>query len=198
MAKVTSPLQSYDASGQIGKMAVHFNWKGIHAIRTYVIPTNPKTAAQITVRGYFTQSVAFWHGTQTTEDENAAWKRWIERIRKPWTALNCYVSLRVAALTKGHAFPELKSHTDRGTTSTSILFSIDGEGVEALTFRAYYGLTMTYTPNYQAGVWNDAEQRWDFTLSPCTPNTNYYYYVKCMTVDNDAQTGLFKKKTLAA
>lgn len=47
MAKVTAPLMSMDASGQIGKALV-FQKGG--QVRQYVVPANPQTTAQMTVR----------------------------------------------------------------------------------------------------------------------------------------------------
>lgn len=47
MAKVTAPLMSMDASGQIGKALV-FQKGG--QVRQYVVPANPKTTAQMAVR----------------------------------------------------------------------------------------------------------------------------------------------------
>ncbi len=46
MAKVTGPLFSLSASGQIAKTLVFMKWKGIADVRKYVIPANPNTAAQ--------------------------------------------------------------------------------------------------------------------------------------------------------
>lgn len=47
MAKVTAPLMSMDASGQIGKALV-FQKGG--QVRQYVVPANPQTTSQMTVR----------------------------------------------------------------------------------------------------------------------------------------------------
>jgi len=47
MAKATAPLMSMDASGQIGKTLV-FQKGG--TVRRYVVPANPNTTAQRTVR----------------------------------------------------------------------------------------------------------------------------------------------------
>ncbi|MEI7961339.1 MAG: hypothetical protein WCI04_03305 [archaeon] len=46
MAKVTGPLFSMSASGQLGKAIVHFGWKGLNVVRQYVIPSNPQSATQ--------------------------------------------------------------------------------------------------------------------------------------------------------
>lgn len=50
MAKVTGPLFSMTASGQLGKAIVYASWKGIEYVREYLIPANPKTANQGDVR----------------------------------------------------------------------------------------------------------------------------------------------------
>lgn len=46
MAKLTGPLLSFGARGQIGKTMVTSNWRGIDYARQYVIPANPRTTAQ--------------------------------------------------------------------------------------------------------------------------------------------------------
>lgn len=61
MAKVNAPLFSFNASGQLAKSLVYGGWKGLDVVRSYVIPANPKTAAQVTQRGYFTAAVAAIH-----------------------------------------------------------------------------------------------------------------------------------------
>ncbi|MBA7536651.1 hypothetical protein ES705_28915 [subsurface metagenome] len=64
MAKLKAPLLSLGASGAIGKTLVFFPWKGIDAVREYVVPSNPKTAPQNTQRGYLTAAVAAIHAAQ--------------------------------------------------------------------------------------------------------------------------------------
>lgn len=46
MAKLTGPLMSFGASGQIGKALVIGDWRGIKYARQYVRPANPQTVAQ--------------------------------------------------------------------------------------------------------------------------------------------------------
>lgn len=46
MAKLTGPLLSFGARGQIGKAMVTASWRGISYARQYVIPSNPRTTAQ--------------------------------------------------------------------------------------------------------------------------------------------------------
>ena len=52
-AKVTGPLFSMSAKGSVGKAMVHFVWKGIHVVRQWLIPSNPKVPDQGDVRIVF-------------------------------------------------------------------------------------------------------------------------------------------------
>lgn len=61
MAKLKGPLMSLGASGQLAKTLVFFPWKGLNIAREYVIPSNPKTANQVTQRGYMTTMVDAIH-----------------------------------------------------------------------------------------------------------------------------------------
>ena len=68
MAKLKGPLLSLGASQQLAKTLVFFPWKGLDVVREYVIPTNPKSTAQTTQRGYLTEAVAFIHTCQSLPD----------------------------------------------------------------------------------------------------------------------------------
>lgn len=46
MAKITGPLLSMSARGQLGKAMVVSKWRGIAYARSYVKPANPRTTAQ--------------------------------------------------------------------------------------------------------------------------------------------------------
>jgi len=46
MAKVNSPLNSFNASGKIADSLVFFSWKGINVVRRWLKPSNPKSTAQ--------------------------------------------------------------------------------------------------------------------------------------------------------
>ncbi len=46
MAKVTGPLMSMSASGKLGNAIVFFPWKGLHVVREWLKPANPKTGTQ--------------------------------------------------------------------------------------------------------------------------------------------------------
>lgn len=50
MAKVDGPLFSLEARGKIGDAMVFFPWKGIHAVRRWMKPTNPRDVDQKIIR----------------------------------------------------------------------------------------------------------------------------------------------------
>lgn len=60
MAVPTAPLLSFSASGQIAKSMVFSRWKGRPYVRRYVIPSNPKSAAQTATRSVFAWGNAVW------------------------------------------------------------------------------------------------------------------------------------------
>jgi hypothetical protein len=100
MAKVNAPLFSFNAAGKIAKALVYFGWKGLDVVRSYVIPANPKTAAQVTQRGYLTEAVAKIHACLALAvhpldgDDKAAYavlastranpRTWFNEICKVW------------------------------------------------------------------------------------------------------------------
>lgn len=60
MAKVTAPLLSFGASGQIAKTQVYSTWKGRPYVRRHVIPSNPQTVAQTSTRNTFSNASSVW------------------------------------------------------------------------------------------------------------------------------------------
>ncbi len=64
MAKLTAPLFSLSASGKLADALVYFAWKGLAVVRSYAVPSQPQTAAQVTQRGYLTDAVLHIHTAQ--------------------------------------------------------------------------------------------------------------------------------------
>jgi len=102
MAKVTAPLLSFTARGQIAGTLVYFPWKGIDAVRSYVIPANPNSAAQQTQRGYFGDAVDLWHTLGLDADDRTAWNRFATTLPTPQSGFNAfvrdYINLRTGGL----------------------------------------------------------------------------------------------------
>lgn len=73
MAKLTAPLLSMGARGQIGKSMVIGKWRGIDYARQHVVPANPRTTAQTNNRTRFALLREMWKLAPAT-------------VQAPWTA----------------------------------------------------------------------------------------------------------------
>jgi len=61
VSRVTGPLFSLTASGTLSDVITYSQWKGLFYVRTRVIPANPQTASQTSIRGTLTAGVSIWH-----------------------------------------------------------------------------------------------------------------------------------------
>lgn len=64
MAKLKAPLFSFGASGKLAGALVYMPWKGLNNVREYVIPSNPKSDAQIAQRAFMKAMVPAVHAAQ--------------------------------------------------------------------------------------------------------------------------------------
>jgi hypothetical protein len=60
MTRVTGALFSLTASGTIGDILTYSKWKGLPYVRTRVIPANPQTDDQTSIRNTLTAGVSAW------------------------------------------------------------------------------------------------------------------------------------------
>ena len=72
MAKVTGPLLSFGASGQIAQTQVYATWRGIQYVRRHVVPANPQSTGQTQTRSTFSFLSAIYK--QFSADAQAPWK----------------------------------------------------------------------------------------------------------------------------
>lgn len=79
MSKVTAPLLSFSASGQIGKAQVYGAWKGRQYARRYTIPANPQSAEQTLTRNTFSWLNNIYRYMPT--DVLAAWAAYADNLR---------------------------------------------------------------------------------------------------------------------
>jgi hypothetical protein len=98
MSKVTAPLLSFGASGQIAKSLVFGTWKGVPYSRRYVIPSNPRSADQTLTRNSFKFLSDVYKVSPT--NFRATWQRYA--VGKAMTDRNAFIKqnnsmLRVAA-----------------------------------------------------------------------------------------------------
>jgi hypothetical protein len=144
MAKLTGPLMSFGASGQLGKTIVLGAWKGINTARQYVIPSNPRSVGQIAQRAIFSTVVNCWRSVALTALVKAGWNR--------------LASLKTAAVSGFNVFQSnvtrLAAEVPAGSIAISAVFNswddvgivmanLDtmGTGTEAGNFSVLFGAT---------------------------------------------------------
>ncbi|MBA7658130.1 hypothetical protein ES703_66078 [subsurface metagenome] len=152
MAKLKAPLLSLGASGAIGKSIVFFPWKGIDAVREYVIPANPKTDPQILQRSYLTAAVATIHNAEAhTIDplsavDKTAYALYGSTFPTPRTWFNQIVQRWLLAEVNGEKATVYKAgtFTDPATTEITITLRNQVTGGQAGSF--YCGTSKTSMP----------------------------------------------------
>ena len=74
MTRVQGPLFSVTASGTIGDAITYSNWKGLPYVRSRVIPANPQTVSQVSIRTLLTSGVSIWQDAdQVPATSKASW-----------------------------------------------------------------------------------------------------------------------------
>lgn len=194
MAKVTSPLFSMGATGQLGKSLVYMVWKGINDVRSYVIPANPQTAAQQTQRGYFTTAVGLWHSVALNAADKTAMNTWAAQAASPRSGFNQWVDAIVTALKLAHTWNSIYAIVVSAIGAAT--FHIACTGVTAHTYTGKIGLTPS-TMNTTFAVTNTAGA---LSADPAglIASTVYYWYIDDTTASEDARTGIVKTTTAAA
>ena len=178
MAKVKAPLMSLEARGAIGQAVVYFPWKGLNAVRKYVIPTNPKSTAQNTHRARLTSAVSLIHEAiqQATHPLDAADKSavnlWGSTFATPRTWFNQLCKLIVDAQVLGDSSVVL---TDGATTpgAGQLGVSIWNVGNVVGFIKFYYGTTKSCTDGYKDGA--NAVGNWTATITGLTAGIKYYW-----------------------
>ena len=106
MAKVDAPLLSLGATGTIGKALTFCTWKGLNVCKTRPVPSNPKTADQVTQRGHFADAVDKWHSTLYVAADLIAWATRVGKQRLIMTGFNLFVKFFIDVAVSGDTFAE--------------------------------------------------------------------------------------------
>ena len=141
MAKLSAPLLSLGASGQIGKALVAATWKGIAYFRQYVVPANPNTTAQKTQRNLMKAIVLAWRAYITHATSHEAWNVLSGTMAGALSGFNAFVkrAIVVAAADADASFADEGAET-LGTFDIMFKNLDDGaEGDETGTFDAWAG-----------------------------------------------------------
>jgi len=146
MAVLKAPLLSLDARGQFGKAIVYSGWKGIKVGRAHVVPANPKTADQITQRGYVTSVVAAWKNYFIGTEGRAAWNRWALNAVSAMSGFNGFSSqaLKMIAIDPDASFADTMTEIAGNLVKFGMENLDDGAaGDEAGDFEIWAGDTIS-------------------------------------------------------
>lgn len=172
MAKLTAPLLSFGARGKLADTLVYFPWKGIHAVRSYVIPANPNSGAQQTQRGYLTTIVALWHTAALDADDKTAWNRAASVLSSPMSGFNAFMRYFIDRLVAGVTanLPTNGTAVDNGAGSVDV--DVDDSAPNATTASVSWGYSPSSLINTTALAL--AANVWSATLA-VAPNSKLYY-----------------------
>jgi len=94
MSTLTGPLLSFSARKSIGKTIVYSSWKGIPYARQHVVPANPDTADQQSVRTVFAWLQRVWAYSPSLLTQG--WDAYAEG--QPMTGRNAFSKFNVSPL----------------------------------------------------------------------------------------------------
>lgn len=178
MAKLTAPLFSFNARGQLAKTLVYSGWKGIDDVRSYVVPANPRSADQQTQRGYFTDGVDLWHDVGLDEDDVTAWNRAAANAPRPQSGFNAFVASVIALRKSGLAKAALAMGFDGSIADSGagqVDFSVEEDG-SAVSVAFLWGYSPTSLINSVAG--SETANVW--TASNVAVQSNAIVYMKAV------------------
>ncbi len=149
MAKVKAPLFSFSASGKLADTLVYFPWKGIDCVRKWVVPANPKTVAQTTIRGFLSAAVAAIQAAQIAAEnpiadaDVAAYRVLASRLAKPMTWWNtiCKYWIDQAVIAKMSTVYRGGVLTPADTQLGIVLYAADIDVAKITAGNFWYGTT---------------------------------------------------------
>lgn len=189
MAKLKAPLLSLGASGAIGKAIVYFPWKGLDCAREYVVPSNPKTAAQLAHRAILTEAVDGLHEVEAhaahplDETDRSAYALYasIEKSIRTW--FNQVIGRWIIARVNGE-FPMVISDstfTDPATTEITLsLWNMLRPDLNAFIF---WGTSKTSMINSQAC--DSAAGEHEAVMTGFVKGTKYYFQIRATATADD-------------
>ncbi len=193
MAKLKAPLLSFGASGKIAGALVYFPWKGIDAVREYVVPANPRSTLQIAQRAHFESAVDAWHTNAYTDADRIAWNRWAGTLAEIMSGFNAMMRLAIAIYRAASTW-RLCSQVEVDTP-TAVGFDVDVENsLAGQNYRARIGTSKTHFPVTVALV-DDLDNTYSLTWAAGASDIDYYVYLEVQVVVWERCTGIYHVKS---
>jgi hypothetical protein len=172
MAKVVMPLLGISASGQFGKTAVFFPWKGLNCARMYVIPANPQTDGQQAQRAKMTSANDDFHSGNLTAVDITNWRNLAAIAPSPRTYFNSFTEKHIKASIAGEGWLTFRDDLTDSDAAGQIAFSV--KTTTGKTILARYGTSPSYMPNVTTSF-TDTAGTYTKTVSSLSEGVKYYY-----------------------
>ncbi|GAI57182.1 unnamed protein product [marine sediment metagenome] len=197
MAKLKAPLLSFGASGALAKAIVFFPWKGVDAVREYVIPANPKTKPQRDQREHMSNAVDEWHDAKYSAIDVTAWNRFAGTLKAIMSGFNAMVRTFIKEAILDNTWTRLKDmyledvEDDRFTATIAIPSALGDPTI-------HWGTSKTHFPDEAVMPTTDGNKG-TYTITGLTKNTLYYFYCHYgVSGDTYGRTGIYSQRTAAA
>ena len=196
MAKVTAPLFSFGASGQLAQALVYFPFKGLNVVRSHVIPANPNSAAQQVQRGLMTSAVAEWHDAGYTDIDRSAWNRLAGTFGPGLSGFNALVRSFIDEEVAGGTWERIADALVTNITASGWRVNVTKtSGGNAPTIR--YGVSPTFLPNPSVLV-DQTGDDWQADVVGLNPTTLYYWTIDVGAAGVDlGRLGIYTTRTIA-
>jgi len=194
MAKLRAPLFSLGASQKLGDALVYFPWKGINAVREYVIPTNPRSAGQQTQRGHMEDGVDEWHGAAYTAPDATAWDRLAGVAESAMSGFNRFIREFINEAILGNTWTRVRNITFQNVGPNG--FQVRCEKTSGVPSpRCLVGTSKTFF-YYEDVMVDQGGNLWLVNIPNLTTKTLYYVYIYVGASGNNwGRTGIYQQKT---
>lgn len=198
MATLTGPGFSLKASGAVGKTVVFGNWKGIPWLRSYVKPSNPKSAGQTGIRAMFSFLSKAWDTIGS--DDQASYADLA--ITRNVSAFNVYMSNNMAlwrennppsqnvAVAKAHTSTTVATLVTTGGTKNVAISGTLTSGTNqwgVIIYRSTAEITVPSWTNAIAVINTAGGSTFSLVDSPLAAGT-YHYRAAAITDDGNIGT----------
>jgi len=194
MVKLQGPMFSLAASGTLAKTLTYSHWKGRAFARRRIIPGNPQSAGQVSLRSMFAFLGSEW-GALATVDQDTWAAPAARTIISPFNAF-CASGLdrNRSFLAPSQTYPPTPTSAPQdvsvfiafgGVRQTSIFMNVGGAGATAWGILLFQSTSSGFTPafsNLVAVVPAAGPAAVVVTNRPLTPDT-YYYDAKSFSAD---------------
>lgn len=142
MAKVQTVLLDFAGSGQLARTLVYYDWRSIHCVRQYVIPSDARTPAQLAQRARLTAALSAFHQLAMSRILYNAWCNYVRILLMAMTGYNALLQalMQTMSLSNPVSFPWRFTPTPPNciTIQTKNLHDLT-PGTETGTFVLNYG-----------------------------------------------------------